>query len=116
MEALALAVLPLALEFIKGESLAAILSGLTAQQWIGIGFDLANLVNPNLTAQLKAKLSSLNIAALDAFIKDIESGKDVEAAAELLRGFFAANPPPTIPGYSADGSVTSIRNPNFKGD
>lgn len=115
MEALVLLLLPFALDAIKGESAAVIFSSITAQQWVSFGFDLVNL-DPAVSSAIQAKLKAFDLPALETFLDDVLSGKDIEASAAVLRAFFAGldRPAPTIPGYAGDGETIPISNPDDK--
>lgn len=108
MGSILIALLPLIQDAIGGEAIGAALSSLTITQWVAIAADLVN-AEPQIIAAIKA----LN-PAIEEFASAVRTGADRLLAAQDLHLRLQVYTPETIPGYAADGGVTSIPNPDLK--
>ena len=98
----------LVIALVGGQSLGAILAGLSISEWIGLATTILPLGEDAIELLGEAH------PALAALGGDLVKGLPATTAAESANSYFA-NQPPTISGYGPGGDVIAIPNPDYRG-
>ena len=98
----------LIIALVGGQSLGAILAGLSISEWIGLATTILPLGEDAIELLGEAH------PALAALGHDLVNGMTPSTAAASANTYFA-NQPRTISGYGPDDGVVEIPNPDYRG-